>query len=141
MGAKVKAVWSQDKPLAAIYDRYGKGQLQKVVFQACTLVRNEAVEQIATGAKTGKVYKRGNIQHQASAPGEYPATDTGELINSITVKFASKGLRGVVESNAPHAAHLEFGTRNMAPRPFLQPATEFARPKIRAMLKRIAQGK
>jgi len=141
MKTQVKVIYSQNKTIGKIRDMYSDDKLRKVIFQACSFVRNEAVTNIASGAKTGKIYKRGNKVHQASAAGEFPATDTGELVSGIAQKFTNKGLRGRVESNAPHSAFLEFGTRNMGARPFLQPSLEAVRPKINGLLKRYKVGK
>ena len=61
--------------------------LEKLADQIC----NKAAKNIETRAKikiqsppkTGRIYRHGNVEHQASAPGEAPATDTGNLVNSI----------------------------------------------------------
>jgi HK97 gp10 family phage protein len=42
-----------------------------------------------------------------------------------------------VESRADYSVHLEFGTKNMRARPFLQPALEENRPKIKSMYRRL----
>ena len=70
--------------------------------------------------------------HQASAEGEAPATDTGFLVSNITHQFAKKGktMASKVLSKANYSKFLEFGTRNMGARPFLQPALEKNRAAI-----------
>lgn len=138
---EVKVVYSQDKAIKQIQDMYGEDKLRKVIFEACSFVRNEAVNGIASGPASGRIYKAGGKTVQRSAAGEYPMTDTGELISGITPKFTNKGLRGRVESRAQHSAALEFGTLNMAARPFLQPSLEAVRPKIRELLKKYKVGK
>ena len=55
-----------------------------------------------------------------SKPGNPPHTDTGRLRQSI--KFNYKNGQGEVGSNYKVAAGLEFGTENMAPRPWLSKA-------------------
>jgi hypothetical protein len=50
----------------------------------------------------------------------------------------STGLTAEVSANVQYAAPLEFGTVNMAPRPFLQPARESEREKFNARLQRLA---
>jgi HK97 gp10 family phage protein len=40
-----------------------------------------------------------------------------------------------VESRADYSVHLEFGTQNMKARPFMFPALEANKPKIRRMYK------
>lgn len=70
-------------------------------------------------SKSGRRYKRGKIgrDHIASAPYEAPAVDTGRLINDSIYKTSISPLELVVGSNVKYSEHLEFGTRNMAPRP------------------------
>jgi len=81
-------------------------------------VREEMTSLILTGPKTGRVYGA----HQASAPGEAPASDTGQLVNSITTSVDPNTVDGTVGVGAAHGKALEYGTRNMAPRPFARPA-------------------
>ena len=72
---------------------------------------------IIDGPKTGRVYGG----HQASAPGEAPANETGELVKSGRVVDRGETGRFVrtnVEWNAEHAAYMQFGTSKIAPRPF-----------------------
>lgn len=90
-------------------------------------VRGDAVKSIQRGEKTGRVYERAagnNLSpiHQASAAGEAPATDTGNLVSSS--KVVTSGLSGMVKFTADYAYWLEFGTRLLEPRPFLQPALD-----------------
>lgn len=49
------------------------------------------------------------------------------LAESIAVADGGDLLSVLVRADAPHAAAVEFGTRHMPPRPFLQPAAEGAR--------------
>lgn len=82
-----------------------------------------AQKSILRGKKTGYVYKRGNITHRASAPGEPPANDTGFLAQNIVSSPVDERQHSVeIRSNAPYSIHLEYGTMNMAARPFLRPA-------------------
>ena len=67
--------------------------------------------------------------HQASAPGQAPASDTGNLVSQIIVRPKNPD-EVAVESNALYSSFLEFGTSKMLARPFLFPATERSRPKI-----------
>lgn len=94
------------------------------MLKAAHDVEARAKVAIQTGAKTGRMYGR----HQASAPGEAPATDTGHLVNSIHVDAGPGELAAEVVVGAEYGAYLEFGTTDMAPRPFLGPAVEAARP-------------
>ena len=107
------------------------------VFRAVNLVRNTAVESIARGAKTGTLYKKYNPNrtHRASAPNQPPATDTGFLVQNIVpdISVGKDVVEGTIVSQAPYSAFLEFGTSKMAPRPFLQPALEQNRRKIKSL--------
>lgn len=75
------------------------------------------------GSKHGRTYTRGNREHTASAPGEAPAIDIGNLVSSIQVLEATP-IHAVVGTAAEYAEHLEFGTSRMEPRPFLRPALD-----------------
>jgi HK97 gp10 family phage protein len=93
-------------------------------------VRDEASSLILSGPKTGRIYRRGGVSHQASAPGESPASDTGQLVASITTAVDSGNLTGSVGFGTDHAAPLEYGTRNMAPRPYARVAVVHKRDEI-----------
>ena len=105
----------------------------KVLNSSALLVEGSAKESIQRGIKSGKTYRRGSVVHQASAEGEAPATDTGFLVSNITHQFAKKGktMASKVLSKANYSEFLEFGTRNMGARPFLQPALEKNRAAIK----------
>lgn len=91
-------------------------------FRLAHQLRNNAIEAIQSGQKSGRIYKRGAITHQASAPGEAPASDTGALVRSIRVDHQPGTGRASVVVAADYAGYLEFGTRKMAPRPFIRPS-------------------
>lgn len=59
-----------------------------------------------------------------SKPGDPPNSDTGTLVKSIKFDIQKAGLVGRVGSNLRYAAHLEFGTQDMAPRPWLSEAVD-----------------
>ena len=97
-------------------------------------INTEIKKMIQRGPKTGVVYRRGGGQnlsseHQASAPGEAPATDTGALVSSVYFEQTNK-LTATIGSRLAYAYYLEFGTRYIAPRPAWVPATEKGRPKL-----------
>lgn len=97
------------------------------------------VLKITHGAKSGRVYKRGQVKHQASAPGEAPASDTGNLMKSIYSEKV-RDLTYVVGSRIVYALHLEYGTRKMAARPFFRPAVEQEKTEINPRLKAVIDG-
>ena len=98
------------------------------------LVRKTAIESIQRGVKTGQTYKKYNPkrEHTASAAGQPPATDTGFLVQNITTEVRSQGKKviGEIIASTPYAKALEFGTRKMAARPFLNPALRKNKKKI-----------
>ena len=96
---------------------------------AGNLVRNTAIASIQSGAKSGRRYGK----HTASAPGQAPATDTGFLQSNIVLNIEATGLVADVESRAKYSIFLEFGTSKMKARPFMLPALEENKPKIRRM--------
>jgi len=78
----------------------------------------------ATGTRVNVVI--GARIHRASAPGEPPTIDTGNLVNSIRTTKLER-YRYAVTASAEYARHLEYGTYKMAARPFMRPALERAR--------------
>lgn len=61
--------------------------------------------------------------HQASAPGEPPASDSGKLLESVTHDLeVGDTVYANVGSPLFYARYLELGTRYLLPRPFLVPA-------------------
>jgi hypothetical protein len=45
--------------------------------------QNEAVRGIQRGPANGRTYKRGTVTHTASAPGQFPMSDTGRLASNV----------------------------------------------------------
>lgn len=94
---------------------------QRAALKAQEL-RTEIVTQLSQPGR-GREYQRGNVTHRASAPGDSPAVDSGRLRASIGVQKRGEG-HYRVGTNVEYAPLLEFGTRKMAPRPFMRPAVE-----------------
>jgi len=109
---------------------------------AADAVRNEAINSIARGSKSGATVQKYNPRrtHQQSASGEAPATDTGFLISQISASSykENKTAVGEVKSAAPYSKFLEYGTRSMSKRPFMQPALDNSAGKIKKIF--IRQG-
>ena len=102
-------------------------------------LRSDIQKRIRNGPSTGRVYRRRSITHQASAPGEAPASDTGRLRNSVTFKRIDD-LTVTVGSRLAYASYLEFGTRKIARRPAWAPAAMQAEPKFRKRLEAAIAG-
>lgn len=113
-------------------------------------VRNLAVQEIQGGRKSGATYG----DHQASAPGEAPASDTGNLASSIAVVKAEPGetARAIVRVKAEYGWYLEYGTSRpsdngtdqgkdrrisiVEPRPFMEPSVRSVMPWANAMIQK-----
>jgi HK97 gp10 family phage protein len=102
-------------------------ELDKAIKRFAMDVRNTAVKGISQGARHGRLYRRRRVTHQASAPYEYPKTDTGRLVNSIRTDFSY--LTAEIGSDVNYSQYLETGTANMQPRPWLEPSYEKNRDK------------
>ena len=97
---------------------------------------------IQRGPKSGKTYRRGNVVHQASAPGQYPATDTGRLASSVMVNLPTPAsMFGEVGTNVIYGPMLEFGTSRMAARPWLLPSFTQAKIGIEKKLRANLEGR
>lgn len=87
------------------------------------------VKQLLSQPGSGRIYKRRGIAHQASAPGEPPAPDTGKYRATIgqQLETDSQGLIEKIGTDDKRGPWLELGTRKMAPRPHLVPGLDAAR--------------
>lgn len=106
-----------------------------------TIARIEARYKGAlSGPRNGRVYQKrqykGKILHRASAPGEPPATDTGNLAGSIYSRMTGN-LTGEIGATAEYAAVLELGGAHIAPRPALTPAVKAEWPEFEAGLRKL----
>lgn len=106
------------------------------VIRGTERVRSKAIDIITQGSRSGRIYRRRGVEHQASAPGEPPATDTGNYIRNIQTRYDQAGLAGVVNFGTAYASRLEFGfvgvdeagrTQDFAARPHARPALESER--------------
>jgi len=103
-----------------------EGIIRKLAQQVEAETKNSMVDE-----GTGRTYVRGGIAHTASAPGQPPAVDTGNLKNSIqTNRVSQREYR--VNVGAEYGIYLELGTSRMAARPFLTPAVERVAKYMRA---------
>jgi HK97 gp10 family phage protein len=72
-----------------------------------------------------------------SKPGRSPNHDRGRLVRGIRafIKRSGKGKYNLnFQSKAPYALDLEFGTRNMAARPYMRPALKRNRKRIKSII-------
>lgn len=136
--------------LVALYDRVHEAREEFLDAAAIAVVRQAKVELSTPGR--GRVYlkprfhrdgrrmrsKRGAllyIRHHASAPGDPPAPDSGNLRGSITFERVTRAVGADLTGSAPrlttarrvgtnveYAPALEDGTPRILPRPFMEPA-------------------
>lgn len=109
--------------------------LIRAVRIATTETRNVAVTSIVSNPRSGATATRYNPTRiiNISKEGDAPAGDTGFLASNIHLSISTDGMSGEVESRASYSAALEFGTIDMAARPFLQPALEQGKQKYQRM--------
>ncbi len=129
MASKFKMTWKGSKVMAdlsAIAE-------QNVGFGAIYL--KGKIKKKLTGNRSGRVYRVPGTKtlYTASAPGEPPASRLGTLRNSIIFRInkdlsdtvearvGPKPLGGTSATPEGYPFWLEFGTRTMAPRPFMLP--------------------
>jgi hypothetical protein len=134
---------------------------RKEVVRIVNSLRN-AVQRDLKKAKTGKVYdwrginpgekpdffmgripaKKRSDEHRASAPGEAPAIDSGEMSSRLFIDPRKNEIEfGSLSENPPYPLWLEEGTKNMSARPWLEPVLKRFEPKIEKRLADIIAGR
>lgn len=133
--------------------------LPEIAKQSAAIVTNAAKEGIRRGPKTGRVYTArfpyvfGNEArapasamlakpHQASAQGEYPAANTGNLMRSVHDTDAvveNDRATSTVRAEAAYAAALEFKPEEKGGRPFLRRATFESQSAILDLVERMVR--
>ena len=118
---KIKGLEPTLKNLRLLQNGLDK-ELTNVLRGGGQLIRGEAIRSIQTGPKSGRTYEKYNPRrtHKASAPGQAPASDTGNLDSQIM--SVADGKNTLVESRAEYSKFLEFGTSKMIPRQIFFPA-------------------
>lgn len=95
---------------------------QRGVLMATQELETEVVSLIENTPKSGRIYRRRGVEHQASAPGEPFSSDTGAARRGINTSFSDDRLTGYVNSTIEYGKALEYGTMKMQPRPYMRPA-------------------
>jgi hypothetical protein len=111
------------------------------VFGAANELRNAWINRLS-GERHGRTYRvpGTNRTYVASAPGESPAVQTGDLRRSVTINppaWIDGTISSEVGSKLEKAPMLKFGTRNMQPRPSLAPARDDALPVITQLIEAV----
>ena len=106
------------------------------VLEGTELVLSTAVQKIVSGTKSGIVYRRRGVEHQASAPGEAPASDTSRLAQSGRTTLDVNEIVGQIIFSTAYAAALEFGREDgsIEARPFLRPSLAEKNKEIQASI-------
>jgi hypothetical protein len=115
--------WNGSATLAAVRAGVVTG-LQRGV----EALRAEATSLVLNTPKTGRFYGK----HQASAPGEPFASDTGDLLASASTSVDPAALTANLNYSSDHAAAMEYGTAKIAPRPYARPSIVNTRDAITA---------
>lgn len=116
-----------------------EAETARAVRATAQAIRNDAIISVKSHLSAGNVYTRGTVKHVASKPGSPPNQDRGTLTRNIRVTM-NDDLTADISSNAPYSAALEFGTSNMAARPFMTPAVEGQRAKHKERLQKAIMG-
>jgi hypothetical protein len=119
-------------------------ELIRRAFDAANLVRNEWLE-VLSGNRSGRVYRVPGTRrtYTASAPGEPPAVQFGDLRRSIharPAKLEGGVIVAEVGSSLEKALWLEMGTRKIKPRPHGSVAWNRAEPRVRELLAQPLEG-
>ena len=117
-----------------------RAEVERAVATSVNDIHGAAKKRIQHGPASGATYQSSVSEgklHVASAPGEPPMSDSGDLASSIAKQ--TDGLTGYVFTPLDYGRFLEFGTSKMKPRPWLLPSLEEEAPKFRDRLQRILQ--
>jgi hypothetical protein len=113
-------------------------ELMTRAFDAANEIRNEWIT-VLSGNRSGRTYRIPGTKrtYVASAPGEAPAVQFGDLRRSIfavPAKLESGVIISKVGSTLEKALILELGTRKMRPRPHASVAWKNADARVKAIL-------
>ncbi len=96
------------------------------------------IQETLSGTRHGKVAKvpGTNKTYVQSAPGEPPAVMVGDLRRSISVIVQQEGkwLVAKIGTAQLKAMRLEYGGYGIAPRPYMKPSFEKAKPKVEEIM-------
>lgn len=112
-----------------------ESSLEKFVKEGAAYVEGQLTAKMIEG-KSGRAYKRGKDGvHIASAPGEAPADDSGNLLSSIDV-IEQGSLERLIGTPVEYGVYLETGTSRMAQRPMWEVTAKESLPTLEALLER-----
>ena len=96
------------------WERFWARKDNKIIRQYLKTVKDKSQEIFTKGMKgphSGRIYRRkGGRTHQASAPGEYPANDSGKLLASMKGRVTST--ETTIGTDEYYAKWLRTGTKD-----------------------------
>jgi hypothetical protein len=110
----------------------------QAIAEATLAIHAEAVRGIMKQS-AGEKQTRYNPKRErvASKPGDPPNVDFGVFVKSVQFNVDLKNATGEVGTNDKRGPHFEFGTKNMAPRPWLTPAWRKAQAAVKRIFKQM----
>lgn len=118
----------------------GDAALLDVITDLTLATHKQAVRGIQRGPTSGRVYQKYNPRrtHKASAPGEYPQSDTGRLASGVMFDLPKPGPKpeGQVYTNIRYGKYLELKPASMGGRPWLLRAFNEATKTVLADLRK-----
>lgn len=113
------------------------GKLEKAISRfvrkGITHIEGEIKSSIAE-PKSGLEYKRGDKVHVASAPGESPASDSSNYLNSIGPAIFESTLEAKVGTPLEYPIYLEEETEDIAERPLWEKTQQEVLPTLETLL-------
>lgn len=110
---------------------------EKRMFAATQRVREEVLHTLS-GQRTGREYRvpGTSVSYTASAPGEPPAVQTGQLRQSVTSVVTQDGreVNGQVGTPLDRGLWMEYGTFFIEPRPWLRPSFDNCKDDVKRIL-------
>lgn len=122
-------------------DRAFNMTAEMTALNVSRLLQKDIVDSIDSSPPKGKVYKKAfgikddrKYPHTASRPGNPPRNWTYALRSGIEIKGRKADYNVLSTAKTPsgfdYGIALEFGTKNMAARPFMVPAAERIKPLV-----------
>ena len=134
---KPKVIWKGETVMVSL-----KGTaLQNLNF--ASIFMKGKIKETLTGNRSGLVYRvpGTRVLYTASSPGEPPASRLGDLKGAISFKVDKNKLEAFVgprllgeDPKKQYPFWLEFGTKKMAPRPYLAPTFERNKGDVKQIL-------
>ncbi len=118
--------------------------MEKTAVQGAAMIEATA-KKLMTEAEVDVSKSYGRRKHHPSIPGSAPAVDSGTMRRSVTHDAVKKdgvfiARVGSVLKEPPYPSYLETGTSDMEARPWLQPAVDQNREKIKANFRKAGRG-